>query len=167
MLTLTPSLPRRHLKTTKKSAKSETLKLFFFFFLCVCVCVCVCVHWHVNGFSSKRIALKIDILQDRKIHCLQVRQCIFQPGSFTGWCSEGVKPHIDYVFNKGFACITFCDLNCKSGLFVVFCFMCLSDDLRFERFDRTVGALQISIIIVIRCSLYWNYVQRIELYCLP
>ena len=25
------------------------------------------------------------------MYCLQARPCIFQPGSFTGWSSEGVK----------------------------------------------------------------------------
>ena len=27
----------------------------------------------------------------RKMYCLQARPCIFQPGSFTGGVSEGVK----------------------------------------------------------------------------
>ena len=39
-------------------------------------------------FSSKRIALKVDELKYRKIYCLQARQCINQPGNFTGWGSE-------------------------------------------------------------------------------
>ena len=30
-------------------------------------------HWYVKGFSSKRTALKVDVLQDRKIHCRRVR----------------------------------------------------------------------------------------------
>ena len=67
-------------KMTNKSAKSETRKPFFFFF-----------HWHANEFSSKHVALKVDVLQDRKIHCLQVCPCIFQPRNFTGWGSEGVN----------------------------------------------------------------------------
>ena len=43
--------------------------------------------------SSKRKLLKLDLLQDRKIDCLQVQACAcsFQPGNFTGWSSEGVK----------------------------------------------------------------------------
>ena len=48
-------------------------------------------HWPVKGFSSKRIALKVDVLQDRKIDCLQARPSIFQPGNFTGCGGEGVK----------------------------------------------------------------------------
>ena len=40
---------------------------------------------------SKHIALKVDVLQDRKIYCLKARPCIFQPGNFTGCGSEGVK----------------------------------------------------------------------------
>ena len=46
---------------------------------------------HVKRFLPKRIALKVDVLQDRKIYCLQARPCIFQSRNFTGWSSEGVK----------------------------------------------------------------------------
>ena len=49
--------------------------------------------WRVKGFSSKLTALKVDVIQARKMYCLQARPCIFQPGNFTGWGSEGVKPH--------------------------------------------------------------------------
>ena len=45
----------------------------------------------MKGRSSKRVALKVDALQDRKIYCLHARPCIFQPGNFTGWGSERVK----------------------------------------------------------------------------
>jgi len=31
------------------------------------------------------------MLQDRKTYGLQARPCIFHPGNFTGWSSEGVK----------------------------------------------------------------------------
>ena len=48
-------------------------------------------HWHMKGLSSKRIALKVDVLQDRKIDCLQARPYIFQPGNVTGCGSEGVN----------------------------------------------------------------------------
>ena len=48
---LTPSLPC-HLKTTNKSATFETFKPYCFLFL----------HWHVKGFSSKRIALRLDVI---------------------------------------------------------------------------------------------------------
>ena len=39
----------------------------------------------MKGFSSKRIAFKVNALMDQKICCLQARPCIFQPGNFTGW----------------------------------------------------------------------------------
>ena len=48
-------------------------------------------HRHVKGFSFKLIALKVDVSQDRKIHCLPGRACLFQPGRFTCWDSEGVN----------------------------------------------------------------------------
>ena len=51
---LTPSLPWCHLKTTNESAKSETLKPFCRRF----------PHWHVKGFSSKNIALKVDVFME-------------------------------------------------------------------------------------------------------
>ena len=37
------------------------------------------------------MALKVDVLQDRKIYCLQARPCIYQPGNFTGWAVKGLK----------------------------------------------------------------------------
>ena len=41
---------------------------------------------------KKLKALKVDVIQDRNIHCLQARPCIVQPGNLTGWGgSEGVK----------------------------------------------------------------------------
>ena len=61
--------------------KIETLKPFSSF-----------SHWHVKGLSSKHFALKVDVLYDWNIYCLQVRQCIFQPGHFTGWGSDGLRP---------------------------------------------------------------------------
>ena len=45
----------------------------------------------MKGFSSKLIALKVAVLKDRKIYCLQARPCLFQPGNFTGCGSEGVN----------------------------------------------------------------------------
>ena len=74
---LTPSLPWRQLKTTNKSAKFGTLKPF-----------CAFSHWLVPGFSSKGTALKVDVLLDQKIYCLQARQCIVRPGNLTG-CGGG------------------------------------------------------------------------------
>ena len=59
----------------------ETLKPFCLLFL----------HWHAEGFLSKRIALKVDVSEDRKIYYSQARPCIFQPGHFTGSGSDGVK----------------------------------------------------------------------------
>ena len=61
--------------------KIETLKPFSSF-----------SHGHVKGLSSKHFALKVDVLYDWNIYCLQVRQCIFQPGHFTGWGSDGLRP---------------------------------------------------------------------------
>ena len=45
----------------------------------------------MEGVSSKRIAFKVAVLQDWKMYCLQACLCIFQPGNFTGWVSEGVN----------------------------------------------------------------------------
>ena len=39
----------------------------------------------------KTHSIKAEVLQDRKIHCLQAGPCIFQPGNFTGWGSERVN----------------------------------------------------------------------------
>ena len=50
VMSLTPSLPGCRLKTTRKSAKFETLKPSSAF-----------SHWHVKGFSSKLTALKADV----------------------------------------------------------------------------------------------------------
>ena len=61
----------------------KTLSFLVFFFA-----------WHVQGFPSKRIALKIDVLEDRNIYCLWARPCVFQPGNFTGMGSEGVKQNM-------------------------------------------------------------------------
>ena len=69
------------MKTTSKSAKFKPVSLFLSSFS----------HCRVKGVSSKLTALKVDVLQDRKIYCLQARPSIFQPGNFTGWGSEGVN----------------------------------------------------------------------------
>ena len=45
----------------------------------------------MKRFSSKHVALKVDVPQDRKIYCLQMRPYIFQPGNFPDWASDGVK----------------------------------------------------------------------------
>ena len=37
------------------------------------------------------MALKVDVLQDRKIYRFQAFPCIFQPGNFAVWGSEGVS----------------------------------------------------------------------------
>ena len=50
----------------------------------------------MKGFSSKRIALKVDVLEGRKIHSLQVRPCFFA-GNFKGWGSEGVKHYVYFL----------------------------------------------------------------------
>ena len=57
----------------------------------------------MNRFSSKRVALKVDVLKDQKIQHLQVRACIFQSGNLTGWGSEGVKYEV--------ACMCFSAVN--------------------------------------------------------
>ena len=46
-------------------------------------------------FSSKHAALKVDVLWDHKIYCLQAHPCSFQPGNFTGGGSEGVNALFD------------------------------------------------------------------------
>ena len=39
----------------------------------------------MKGTPSKRIALKVDVLKDRKIYCSQARSCIFrQAGAVKG-----------------------------------------------------------------------------------
>ena len=47
-------------------------------------------HWHLKRSSSKRIALKVDVIGP-KIDCLQACPCIFQPGNCAGRGSEGVN----------------------------------------------------------------------------
>ena len=55
----------------------------------------------MKGLSSKHFALKVDVLYDWNIYCLQACQCIFQPGRFTGWGSDGVKaPHVSNVLMR-------------------------------------------------------------------
>ena len=44
----------------------------------------------MEGFSSKCIALKVDVIAP-KIYCLQAHPCPFQTRNFTGWGSEGVS----------------------------------------------------------------------------
>ena len=69
---------------THKSAKFETFLSSF-------------SHWHVKGFSSKRTALKTDVVGPEtdvvgpETRCLQELPCTIQPGNVTGWGSEGVK----------------------------------------------------------------------------
>ena len=78
--TLTLSLPWSHLETAHKSAKFETVCAFSSSFL----------HWHVKGFSSKRIALKLDVWYrtGKYTVCRRVRALfspkILQAGAVTG-----------------------------------------------------------------------------------
>ena len=58
----------------------KPLSLFAFFLTPTC-----------ERISSKDTALKMDVLLDRKMYCLLVRACIFQPGNCTGCGSERVK----------------------------------------------------------------------------
>ena len=46
---------------------------------------------HVKGFSSKHIDTGSRCYRSEKIYCLQACPCIFQPGLFTGWGSEGLN----------------------------------------------------------------------------
>ena len=45
----------------------------------------------MKGFSSKRITLKVDELQDQKIHCLQARRGISRSGNCIGWGVKGLN----------------------------------------------------------------------------
>ena len=62
---------------SSKSGEFETPKPFCFPFF----------HRHVEGFF-----IKMHSIESRGDigHCLQAHPCIFQPGNFTGWDSEGV-----------------------------------------------------------------------------
>ena len=92
---LTPSLPRWYLKTTNKSAKCQILKPLFRFFSAI------------ERIFIKMHTIESRLLQAWKTYCLQVHPFIFQPGNFTGWGSERVKP-------SGWNCknIFFQDLFC-------------------------------------------------------
>ena len=54
---------------------------------------CSSIIMHVKVILLKRTALKVDAIES-EIYCLQTRPCIFQPGHFTSWDSEGVKASI-------------------------------------------------------------------------
>ena len=45
----------------------------------------------MKGFSSKTHISESRCDIGPEIYCLQARPCIFQPGNFTGWDSEGVS----------------------------------------------------------------------------
>ena len=49
----------------------------------------------MKGFSSKRVALKVDVLQDLENILFAEVSVHFQPGHFTGWGSVGVKRETD------------------------------------------------------------------------
>ena len=78
---LTPFLPWCHLKTTNKSVKIEIPKS-----LLVLVFALACA-----GIFIKKHITESELLKDRKRYSLQACACTFQPGNWTGWCSEGVK----------------------------------------------------------------------------
>ena len=85
LLLLTLSLPGSHLKTTNKIAKFETLNRFYLlllFFLFALACERILIETY--SIESRRAIGPENIL-------FTVRPCIFQPGNFTGWGSEGVK----------------------------------------------------------------------------
>ena len=58
----------------------KPLSLLLFFLALACERICI-----------KTRNIEIGLLQIRKIYCLQARPCIFQPGNFKGWVSEGVN----------------------------------------------------------------------------
>ena len=94
--TLTPSLPWRHLRTTHKCMKCETLKPFFWssFF----APACERIFMKTSGIEN--------MLQDREVYCSQARLCIFLPRNFTGWGSEGVNN--DWAPTLTCVCLTRC-----------------------------------------------------------
>ena len=47
-------------------------------------------HGPERGFSSIRLALKVDVLQDRKMYCLPAHPSIFQPGNVCGGAVKGL-----------------------------------------------------------------------------
>ena len=72
----------------------EPLSIFVFF-----------LHWRVKGFSSRLIALKEDVSQDRKMYCLQACPCSFQPGNFAGdYSAVGVLESREYRYNYSCHC---------------------------------------------------------------
>ena len=48
----------------------------------------------MKGFSSKSIALKVDVTQGQKIDCFAGMSVHIQPGNVTGWDSEGVNEEL-------------------------------------------------------------------------
>ena len=67
---ITPLLLCVHLKTTNKSAKYEILKPFLFLFR---------TGTFIKGFSSKRIALKVDVLRTGKYTVCRHVRASFSP----------------------------------------------------------------------------------------
>ena len=55
------------------------------------------LHWHVKRFLSKRIALKVDVLQDRKIYCSQARLCIFSSEILQAGAVKGLKTNVKFL----------------------------------------------------------------------
>ena len=51
----------------------------------------------MKGFLSKRISMKVDVLQNQKKYCLQTCLCIFQPGNFTAGEMKGL---VDIVVSR-------------------------------------------------------------------
>ena len=79
-----PCLLHCHSETTNKNAKSGTIKAFFF--------SSSTSNEQVKGFLSKCTVLKVRfVTAPSNVLFAGVYVCIFQPGYFTAWVSEGVK----------------------------------------------------------------------------
>ena len=50
-----------------------------------------------EGILSKRIALKVDVLQDRKIYCSQARLCIFSSEILQAGAVKGLKTNVKFL----------------------------------------------------------------------
>ena len=56
----------------------------------------------MKGFSSKGTALKVDVTGAESGLCVQTRPCSCQPGTCTGWGSDG---DVIWVIDVRFTCV--------------------------------------------------------------